>query len=556
MYRKIIASLLLALILLTTTATPYVYAQETNPWYMPTFNQWYVKVYSTSISPPQEIFGERYTAAQVTWVLYSLISFIMNIDGDTARMSCIINGGDIGACLQQNPLFSYNTQPSSNENEKPLALIFSKNRDLSAVNYVRSKLTDLKVIPEAQAQGFGFEALNPVQQIWKAFRDVMYGFFVLIIIVYAFMIMFRTKISPQTVVTVQSALPKIIITLILVTFSYAIAGLLVDLMYVMIGLIALVFSNIGFFGGGNWSGLFKLLTTGPEGLPYGILGWFVSYILPFMAVLVGVCLSVNGIAGIGAAIGTGIIGAIIGFFILIGLIFWLFITVVKVFVILIKAYLSILISVIFAPLMIGFGAVTPTGGFGGWLKGLVSNLLVYPLTGVLLLLSFLFLASTFPNVAGEASRVLGNGVTITSPFDQQASYWYPPLTVGVQVGPYDPLPILWLFASLAILAMIPKVVDIIKGVMAGKGIEGGTSGIGAAFGAIGGYALGSTRFGARTGMSAYEYNQEKQLAGIERTREAAHIRGYKLTEEAKMKEAYAKKAQMDRFSRMKKGFGL
>ena len=49
--------------------------------------------------------------------------------------------------------------------------------------------------------------------------------------------MFRAKINPQTVVTIQSAIPKAVVALILVTFSYAIAGLMIDLMYLLIGLI-------------------------------------------------------------------------------------------------------------------------------------------------------------------------------------------------------------------------------------------------------------------------------------------------------------------------------
>ena len=42
------------------------------------------------------------------------------------------------------------------------------------------------------------------------------------------MIMFRSKLNPQTSVSIQLALPKIVVSLILVTFSYAfIAWLLI-----------------------------------------------------------------------------------------------------------------------------------------------------------------------------------------------------------------------------------------------------------------------------------------------------------------------------------------
>jgi hypothetical protein len=73
-----------------------------------------------------------------------------------------------------------------------------------------------------------------------------------------------------------------------------------------------------------------------------------------------------------------------------------------------------------------------------------------------------------------------------------------------------------LFASLAILAMIPKVVDIIKGLMAGKGVEGGMSGIGAAFGAVGGYALGTAQGGVGAYFGAKERTTAEQRTYLER----------------------------------------
>jgi hypothetical protein len=50
--------------------------------------------------------------------------------------------------------------------------------------------------------------------------------------------------------------------------------------------------------------------------------------------------------------------------------------------------------------------------------------------------------------------------------------------MGVQTGTWDPLPILWTFASLGILAMIPNVANMIKSLMAGKGAGEMKGGIG------------------------------------------------------------------------------
>ena len=48
------------------------------------------------------------------------------------------------------------------------------------------------------------------------------------------MIMFRVKINPQTVVSLQTMIPKLVTTLILITFSFAIAGLVIDMIYVFL----------------------------------------------------------------------------------------------------------------------------------------------------------------------------------------------------------------------------------------------------------------------------------------------------------------------------------
>ena len=49
---------------------------------------------------------------------------------------------------------------------------------------------------------------------------------------------------------------------------------------------------------------------------------------------------------------------------------------------LIKALGTIYMSVIIAPLQIIIGAIAPQMGFGPWLKNLIANLLVFPITGI------------------------------------------------------------------------------------------------------------------------------------------------------------------------------
>lgn len=107
----------------------------------------------------------------------------------------------------------------------------------SGIQWTFASLGHAGFVPRTYAaEGIGFAALSPLSNLWKLFRDVSYVLLVLVIIGIGFMIMFRTKLDPQTVISVESSLPRIIVALIMITFSYAIAGFLIDLMYMVIGL--------------------------------------------------------------------------------------------------------------------------------------------------------------------------------------------------------------------------------------------------------------------------------------------------------------------------------
>src|SRR5690606_17169499 len=90
-----------------------------------------------------------------------------------------------------------------------------------------------------------FAGLLPLMGIWTAMRNIVYLLFVLIFIILGLGIMFRLQIDPRAVLSIQSQLPRIVIALILVTFSYAIAGFLIDLMYLSLFLIINIFHSQG-----------------------------------------------------------------------------------------------------------------------------------------------------------------------------------------------------------------------------------------------------------------------------------------------------------------------
>ncbi len=65
---------------------------------------------------------------------------------------------------------------------------------------------------------------NVILSLWKLFRNLAYGLMSLFLIVIGIMMIMRKKVDQQTVVSVQYALPKIIMILILIPFSYPIGA--------------------------------------------------------------------------------------------------------------------------------------------------------------------------------------------------------------------------------------------------------------------------------------------------------------------------------------------
>lgn len=101
-------------------------------------------------------------------------------------------------------------------------------------DYVSYLSQNFGITKQAYAQGVGFEKLSPFLPIWVAFRNLVYLLFILVFVVIGMFIMLRVQFDPRTVFTVQNQIPKLIIGIVLVTFSFAIAGLMIDAMYIVI----------------------------------------------------------------------------------------------------------------------------------------------------------------------------------------------------------------------------------------------------------------------------------------------------------------------------------
>lgn len=514
MIKKIVLSLL-AFLILTFSFVPTVYAQATNsgptgPWYNQSFKEWFAKV---NDSPENEIFGERYTAAQVQWVIYGLFYFIINgAGGNNEALSCLTKN-DIEECSDSiTSLLSFT--PENGQPPQSIASFFLKDRPLSGITYAKQTARNLHLIAPAQAQtttaGFGFQVLDPVLDLWRSSRNIAYILFVIIIVALAFMIMFRVKIAPQVVITVQSALPKIAIALVLITFSYAIAGFLVDLMYVFIGLISVVLAGSKALITDSPATMFNFLTQGAitvagVSIPLGIFGLLIGYAYVFTLVLFMVFFVGNGLLGSIWPVAIGIafqpVYALMGVLLFIVLFIVFLIAAFKIIWMLIKTLANIFLLVIFAPFQIAFGVITSASGFGSWVKSFIGHLAVFPVAGLLMALSWMFLIYAFKFMVGNLTFP-GTWGELFNQFPGLAIYnaWPPLLGAGNQMTA-----LIFVGTSLSIMMILPKVVELIQGFMSGKPLAYGAA-IGEAMGPVAGV------WGATGGAAAA---RGKQMLGSE-----------------------------------------
>ncbi len=269
----------------------------------------------------------------------------------------------------------------------------------------------------AQGQGIGFSGMAPLLPVWKAFRNVAYLLMAIVMIVLGFMIMFRKKIDPHTVVTAQNAIPKVVLALILITFSYAIVGILIDFMYVIIYILIALFKSTTLLDAPQGVALSQGFKTpeqlyGQGGLMQNFfnLSWDVDKILfgtNAVAQATAKYLSVGGIifalalatvpgaALIAAPVGIASLSIPIIHVILTVAIIFLFVRLVAFFL---MSYIQIILSLLLAPLQLMMEAIPGSTAFSSWFNNLISNLAVFPIGA-----GMFMLANVFTHFSNNAS---------------------------------------------------------------------------------------------------------------------------------------------------------
>lgn len=393
---------------------------------------------------------------------------------------------------------------------KVVALPFA-NPIASGVLYVSNGLSNSGLIPKVEAwQGIGFSSLSGYIEIWKVFRNLSFLLLTLFVIAIGFMLMFRVS-AGQAEIKIESALPRIVIVMIIITFSFAIAGFLVDLMYATIALSIGIFKDTGIVnltGGilGKYdsgfykyaeSGFFDILPLGGRLLgssftvgsdlwnmiplvvtqiiaPLITLGAIVlskTGVLPvegFVSSFVDLTILGTGLGGIPYLISNGVWllllvflsnflpGIILGLIIALTMLIFMF----RMMFVFLEAYIKILLYTIFSPVLLLFGVIPGNGTIAWWIKSLLAELSVFP---VFIAISLTSAAIVDVNTRGwvnygSIGYLWQNGLAGNSP----GSFNLPFISQGFQPASFNNV------VSLGLLLMTP---DLIKMVKALFGVE-------------------------------------------------------------------------------------
>lgn len=365
----------------------------------------------------------------------------LGFDPNTRKIGYVENNGGALGMMGGLIAFTYNIPASSVYYVRYLADNFGITQNASAVFVDPDICVDNPSLCNENSSsnwglgtGNGFNGLTPLLGVWTAMRNLVYLLFVLVFIVLGLGIMFRIQIDPRAVLSIQNQLPKVVIALVLVTFSYAIAGFLVDMMYLSLFLIISIFQAPGLetattlatnpinaTGGlGGVSGIAfdasKGVATTMTSLFDGTYGSFfkgmINMVFGFLSGAGAAGAGIGGtigsiIPGPGTVVGLvvgGLIGSAVGgittqfgyspgpepFTIVVGAIAWLIIMIAlmsalfRLWFTLLKTYVFILINITFAPIWIAFGLLPGSSlTFGNWIRSLVSNLAAFPLVLIL-----------------------------------------------------------------------------------------------------------------------------------------------------------------------------
>lgn len=422
----------------------------------------------------------------------------LGIDPTTKKIGYVKSGGGALGLLS----FAINSTYDLPIHFTPYVRYLSENFHANGVTPMYADYTNLV--------GIGAQGLDPILNIWIALRNIAYMLIVIVFVVIGLGIMVRIKIDPRTVMSLQNQIPKIIIGLLLITFSYAISGLLIDFMYVLTLLLLNVLANavgdsnianmlftsadpfsavnnafsITNHGNGNILDMAGTVssTVTPAISPFisniPVLGGILALLLSLIWLIPNlICTFVSWFSSNGCGAGFNGIDSTVNLLVFLAILVAVVVALFRFWMALVKAYISILFHVILSPLRILIGGLpgAPGGGFGGFIRDMLSNLLIFPVS-----LAYIFLAA-------EIAKLIGNS----------NNAFIVPLVPGLGIGA---------IVALCAIMMLPKIPEAVADAFKSKDVFGSAVGQAIAVGA-GAASSGAKKFGARA------FQRENMLQG-------------------------------------------
>lgn len=361
----------------------------------------------------------------------------------------------------------------------------------------------------AQVTGSGNAVLSPVLSLWQLSRNLAYLVLIFIFVIIGLMIMFRSKISAQAVIGVQNALPGLVVSLMLITFSYFLASFITDIAFVSTSLAGHILetsspqilpsgstNNIlqnqnvltvfnSFLNLDSWDSVSNATTDTMQFLEQGRIAQIVNALLatfgcmwtrqqvdlniPFAGV--GLCIVGGGTA---VALKYTIISGIIYILLLVSLAVAMF----KLLFSLLGSYLSLIVLTITAPFSFLMGALPGhEKAAEEWIKSMLGNVLAFPAV----FLTFAFAAYLMPSTTELFGQING--------FNSTAGGATLPLLGGLQSG------FIRVLLAYGVLLITPSIPEMVR-----KGL--GVKGDNAAAGAVNTFMGGAT-FGWGVGQAGY-----------------------------------------------------
>ncbi|MDP2670933.1 MAG: hypothetical protein Q8P13_00470 [bacterium] len=261
-------------------------------------------------------------------------------------------------------------------------------------SYVADALKDnLLGIGSANAQGgVGPDSIDTaiVKDTWAKARQLALIFMVLVMLAISVMIIFRRRLPDKNVVSVLNSLPRVVLALFLIVFSFAISGLFLDFIFLSVNIVRDYYSN------GVLNGVFNVLSTkaGGELIWIPVFTLFSTNSFIDYNAIGGHIPVLGGVAAIGisASILLTIVIPLIDILIRLSA----FAVAVWLFWKLLTTYASMLLLIIFSPFFFLAGALPGYESIiSNWFKRMAAAALAFPAVVLLmhLALSFMWFSS-------------------------------------------------------------------------------------------------------------------------------------------------------------------